>query len=117
MTMTAEEQELAIRVLACPMVGDRSGSEAKTVGHFLFLLGREVWREGECFNGKRPFGNSSWNWDIYRAIISAGIVEDDRDDDGSGHVRSECDEVIDHALNFMERMAINIPLFLLEANR
>lgn len=102
MTMTTEEQELAIRVLACPMIGGlHRESGARTVGHFLCILAGEVWLRQECFNGKRPFGNSSWNWDVLEALIAAGIIEDD--EDGQGDQAMVC------AITLMKQMMLNIP--------
>lgn len=60
-------------VLMLPMDGNDAG--AKTVGGYLQALLREVWREEESFDGKRPFGNSAWQHDLYRPLITAGAVE------------------------------------------
>jgi len=30
--------------------------------------------EGEGFSGKRPFGNSGWEYDIYAALVGAGFL-------------------------------------------
>jgi hypothetical protein len=38
--------------------------------------------EGESFSGKRPFGNSGWEWNIYAALIREGFVEGTLDKDG-----------------------------------
>jgi hypothetical protein len=45
------------------------------------LLSR-LWSEGESFSGKRPFGNSGWEYDLYVALVAAGAVEGDLDEDG-----------------------------------
>ena len=34
-----------------------------------------VWEDRECFNGKRPFGNSGWEEDLY-TLVKAGYVEE-----------------------------------------
>lgn len=102
MTMTSEESELAIRVLACPMIGGlHRKSGARTVGHFLCILAGEVWLRQECFDGKRPFGNSGWNWDVLEALIAAGIIEDDEDGQG--------DQAMTCAITFMKEVMLNIP--------
>lgn len=31
--------------------------------------------EGETFNGKRPFGESDWRYDICEAFIKNGVIE------------------------------------------
>jgi hypothetical protein len=41
-----------------------------------------VWDEGESFSGKRPFGNSDWEYDLYVPLIQAGFIEGKLDADG-----------------------------------
>jgi hypothetical protein len=36
-----------------------------TIREYLRTLLSELWREEESFNGKRPFGNSGWQYDVY----------------------------------------------------
>lgn len=43
-----------------------------------------LWVEGEGFSGKRPFGNSGWENDLYIGLAAAGyidgkLVEEDED--------------------------------------
>lgn len=33
-----------------------------------------LWEEEESFNGKRPFGNSGWQYDVYTALIKHGLI-------------------------------------------
>ncbi len=40
-----------------------------------------LWAEKECFNSKRPFGDSGWQFDLYYPLIKAGLVEGCFDDD------------------------------------
>lgn len=61
------------QVLACPMPPNDAG--AATVQDYLVSLLVGVWRDGEGFDGKRPFGNSSWEYDLYVALARAGMVE------------------------------------------
>lgn len=57
-------------------------SEAATVrGYFAALLAT-LWDEKEGFSGKRPFGNSGWECDLYAPMVEAGIVDGEIDDDG-----------------------------------
>ena len=51
------------------------------IGYFKMLL-IEVWKEGECFSGKRPFGNSGWKYDVYKPLIKAGVIGGELDEDG-----------------------------------
>lgn len=67
-------------VFDCPMQENDSG--ATTVKGYLKALLKALWREGEGFSGKRPFGNSCWEFDLYKALIAEGLVEGKLDEDG-----------------------------------
>lgn len=60
-------------LLGLPLPANDSG--ATTVRGYLLELLTGVWREEEGFSGKRPFGNSSWQYDIYIPMIAAGAVD------------------------------------------
>jgi hypothetical protein len=62
------------QILDTPMPGDNDAG-ASTVRGYLVALAGAVWTEGECFSGKRPFGNSGWSWDLYAALAEAGHLE------------------------------------------
>lgn len=49
--------------------------------YFLELL-RTLWIEEEGFSGKRPFGNSGWQHDVYTALIKHGLIPGKLDEDG-----------------------------------
>lgn len=51
---------------------DENDAEAKTIGEYLRNLLLAVWQEKEGFSGKRPFGNSSWEYELV-ALVKAGI--------------------------------------------
>lgn len=53
-----------------------------TIREYLGKLLHTLWEEGEQFSGKRPFGNSGWEYDLYTALISAGAVAGVLDEDG-----------------------------------
>lgn len=57
-------------------------SRASTVRGYLIALLTEIWRDGEGFSGKRPFGNSGWEYDLYGPMGAAGMVEITFDEDG-----------------------------------
>lgn len=40
-----------------------------------------LWIEQEQFSGKRPFGDSDWEYDVYSALVIAGIVRGKYDDE------------------------------------
>lgn len=53
------------QVLALPMRPNDSGAD--TIRGYLVRL-------GDGFSGKRPFGNSSWGFDLYRPLIAANAI-------------------------------------------
>jgi hypothetical protein len=67
-------------ILALPLEQNRA--KAKTVRGYLIALLRQIFREDEEFNGKRPFGQSGWQQDIAIALIKGGIIDGALDEDG-----------------------------------
>lgn len=70
------------QILATPMQGGND-AHAETIGQYLRQLLAALWRDEEMFSGKRPFGNSGWQYDVYGALIDAGYVEGELYEDGS----------------------------------
>ena len=68
-------------VLALPMQ-QPNDANAATVRDYLLALLTTLWNETEEFSGKRPFGNSGWEWDMYVPLIRAGAVRGALDEDG-----------------------------------
>gem|GEM_PF-999504 len=77
-------------ILKLPM--DKNDSGETTIGDYLKALLLGVWEKGEKFNGKRPFGNSGWEYDIYRPLIQAGLVKGFFDEHGYIEEFSEVEE-------------------------
>jgi hypothetical protein len=75
------------QILALPLEENDSGAD--TVRGYLVALLAAVWAEGEGFSGKRPFGNSSWHWDLYAALGKAGFIRATFDEDGC---LDDCDD-------------------------
>ena len=67
-------------ILALPM--DENDADAETIGDYLVKLLLTLWLEGEGFNGKRPFGNSGWQLELYHALVRGNIVKGRIDEDG-----------------------------------
>lgn len=61
---------------------EENDAEAKTIGEYLKKLFCTLWGEGEGFSGKRPFGNSGWQHDVYAALIKASVVDGGLDEYG-----------------------------------
>lgn len=57
-------------------------SGARTVRGYLTALLETLWTEEEGFSGKRPFGNSGWQYDLYAPMARAGLVTATFDGDG-----------------------------------
>lgn len=73
-TMTPQQ------ILDLPL--DDNDSGANTIRGYLIALTSEVWQHGEGFSGKRPFGNSGWEWDLYPPLITNGLVNGKLHEDG-----------------------------------
>lgn len=69
-----------VAILSTPLGANDAG--ASTVRDYLIALLRQVWTEKECFSGKRPFGNSSWQYEVYVPLMKAGLIEGKLDEDG-----------------------------------
>jgi len=72
----------------------KNDSGQKTVHQYLIELVWTIWQEGESFSGKRPFGNSGWQFDLYKPLVKAKIIVGKLNDDG---YIEECDEQAGHA--------------------
>lgn len=83
MTTTPSPRE----VLALSMQDNDSGAD--TIGGYLTALLAALWEEGEGFGGKRPFGNSGWQFDLYKPLVKAGYIAGTFDEDG---YLDDCDD-------------------------
>lgn len=61
-------------------LGDNDAG-ASTVRDYLVKLLVLAWRDEENFDGKRPFGNSSWKREIGWALVADGLVPGELDED------------------------------------
>ena len=52
----------------------------ETIRDYFKRLLLTMWDEKERFSGKRPFGNSDWEYDLYLPLIREGIVEGELDE-------------------------------------
>lgn len=68
------------QILALPM--GENDANAATIRDYLITLLATLWDEKESFDGKRPFGNSDWDGDLVVALIQAGAIEGELDEDG-----------------------------------
>lgn len=56
-----------------------NNANAATIRDYLKALLTALWREGEEFSGKRPFGDSSWEHELYEALANADLISATRD--------------------------------------
>ena len=61
------------QVLNTPMPPNDAG--AATIRSYLVELLVLLWREGEGFSGKRPFGEGGWQHVMCDALAEAGFVD------------------------------------------
>lgn len=78
--MTVSDRISGVQILNTPM--QSNDAEADTIRGYLIALLTAVWDDGAEFSGKRPFGNSGWEHDLYEALVRAGRIEGTFDEDG-----------------------------------
>lgn len=66
-------------ILNLPMKENDAG--AATIGDYLVNLLLSLWIQGEGFSGKRPFGNSGWEYELYHPLVKAGLIWGELDED------------------------------------
>ena len=54
---------------------DSDAGDGLTVRQYLHKLMSLLWKEQESFDGKRPFGNSDWEFDLYKPLAKAGFID------------------------------------------
>jgi hypothetical protein len=52
-------------------------NETLTIREYLQRLLTTLWYEEEGFSGKRPFGNSSWQYEVFDPLVRYGVVPGD----------------------------------------
>lgn len=78
-----------------------------SVREFFRQLLSTLWEEEDSFSGKRPFGNSCWQFDLIIGLIDAGYLEGKvyRDEDGgiedTDYDREEADKLIQGLISRM----------------
>jgi len=53
-----------------------------TIKEYFITLLEGLWIEKETYNGKRPFGNSDWEYEIYRVLVKNNLIPGKLHDDG-----------------------------------
>ncbi len=89
MSQSMSDKEIGEQVLALPM--QENDADAKTIGEYLVKLLKTLWANGEGFSGKRPFGNSGWDYELYYPLVKARFVRGTVDGDFSYNIEN-CDK-------------------------
>lgn len=53
-------------------MGETDAGNNLTIRQYLHALLSKLWQEQEGFSSKRPFGNSSWEFEIYTVLAKNG---------------------------------------------
>ena len=63
---------------------DTSLEREVSIREFFHEMLQKLWDEQEGFSGKRPFGNSCWDFPVVYALVEAGAIAGtiERDEDG-----------------------------------
>lgn len=49
-------------------------ANVETIRDYLIKLLSLLWAYGDHFPSKKPFGNSGWEYDLYEALVRAGLI-------------------------------------------
>jgi hypothetical protein len=79
---------------------DSDAGEDISIRDYLFILFSTLWQKKEEFNGKRPFGNSSWEYELFNPLVINGFIT------GEFSIEDDWVEVADkkEATNFVSRL-------------
>ena len=69
-----------------------------SVREYLKSLLWELWQEGEGFSGKRPFGDSAWEYDLYQVLVQNNIVMGSLDENGYISMDKDFDKATAHKI-------------------
>lgn len=71
-----------------------SGVPFTSLRDFFLRCLERLWVEEESFSGKRPLGNSGWQWGVYEALQEGGFITDAENLDE----RRKADQIIVEAI-------------------
>ena len=75
------ENPTGTEVLNVPMDPERNGPGCTSIGDYLTTLLTLLVTEEDSFSSKRPFGNSDWKYELYDALVLAGMTKGEIDED------------------------------------
>lgn len=68
-------------ILDLKFKSDDLGTEV-TIRKYFHILLKTLWQEREGFDGKRPFGNSSWDADVIKCLVENKLIKGTIDEYG-----------------------------------
>lgn len=86
MKITETTELTDLEILQLKVTGEFEG----TIAEYLQELMVKLWIEREGFSGKRPWGDSGWQYDIYVALVKAHVIPGSLDEKG---FIEDCDAV------------------------
>ena len=57
-------------------------SETVTLKQYFHMLLLKLWISEEVFDGRRPWGNSGWTYDVFVVLIKNGLIPGKIDNEG-----------------------------------
>jgi hypothetical protein len=101
-TPTHHINEIAVdQALNC-IIKDCDLGENVTLRYFLSKLLSTLWIEEESFSGKRPFGNSGWQYSIYNSLAENKLIPSDGVPDENGDYNYNTKEAKEFVLRIIE---------------
>jgi hypothetical protein len=61
---------------------DSDAGDQLTVRDYLCELLVQLWNENDSFSGKAPWGNSGWEYELYKPLVKAGFIAGELDECG-----------------------------------
>lgn len=74
------DQDEANKILDLKLDPETNDAKASSVREYFKMMASVLWDEKEGFSGKRPFGNSGWQYEIIDPVVAAGLAETDNAD-------------------------------------
>lgn len=81
-------------------------ADAATIRDYLVELLKVAWLDGDI--GKRPFGNSGWEKEIYRELVTAGWVRGEFNEYETlvWFDKAEADFLVEQAIEYLAQVPI-----------
>lgn len=71
---------------------------------YMHALLTKLWEEGESFSGKRPFGNSGWEYELYEELVRAGKVDGQQDPEYGDLIEFDEDAANQYIFDYIDKL-------------